>query len=114
MGRGGDTAEQLEDFMSQLNFNERNIRLTFSYHGETLPFLDLQFDQTRRQDNNSSFSQRNGSKHSAPGSITLNLSLMGYPQDSSEDSTRGRRYVSAVQGKGVFTSPLKKRLKTGP
>lgn len=40
------SAEQLVDFVSQLNINERNIRLTYTYHGETLPFLDLQITKS--------------------------------------------------------------------
>lgn len=33
---------QLLLFHDELNVNDRNIRLTFNYHSETLSFLDLQ------------------------------------------------------------------------
>lgn len=35
------SVKQLEDFMSELNSNNQNIRLTYTYHPETLSFLDL-------------------------------------------------------------------------
>lgn len=35
------TVPQLSQFMEELNSNNRNLRLTYTYHHETLPFLDL-------------------------------------------------------------------------
>lgn len=36
------TIEDLVCFMQELNLNDRNIKLTYSHHEKTLPFLDLQ------------------------------------------------------------------------
>lgn len=39
MIRGG-TPQELIQFIDELNTNDRNIKLTFSFHSQTLPFLD--------------------------------------------------------------------------
>lgn len=35
------TVQQLSQFMEELNINNRNLRVTYSHHHDTLPFLDL-------------------------------------------------------------------------
>lgn len=79
------SAEQLVDFMSQLNINERNIRLTYSYYAETLPFLDLQLSRSGCRITTSTFHKETAANTLllAQSHLILSHSLMGYPRDSS-------------------------------